>query len=201
MPGLLYSVPLTPWQAIVNPYLCQRFLDTHRQVWVSLLWSHCSFLLDPGAHKVFFFCTLQESVSPILCKFWKLCGEVTGTLLQEGLCHTEVWCIQSLCPCDRPLLTYTSTADILTLKCRSVWLCLYGISWYAHGFVWALHSSLLSLGFDSKQDFTPPTILLGLLLCLWEWVVFFFLFWWDPTFSCWWLFSNKLQFLSSHRRR
>ena len=31
-----------------------RFLDTHRQVWVTLLWSHCSFLLDPDAHKVLF---------------------------------------------------------------------------------------------------------------------------------------------------
>ena len=27
-----------------------RLLDTHRQVWVSLLWGHCSFLLGPGAH-------------------------------------------------------------------------------------------------------------------------------------------------------
>ena len=26
-----------------------EFLDTHRQVWVSLLWGHCSFLLGPGA--------------------------------------------------------------------------------------------------------------------------------------------------------
>ena len=29
-----------------------RLLDTHRQVWVSLLWGHCSFLLGPVAHKV-----------------------------------------------------------------------------------------------------------------------------------------------------
>ena len=28
--------------------------DTHRQVWVSLLWGHCSFLLGPGMHKVLF---------------------------------------------------------------------------------------------------------------------------------------------------
>ena len=31
-----------------------RLLDTPRQVWVSLLWGHCSFLLGPGAHKVLF---------------------------------------------------------------------------------------------------------------------------------------------------
>ena len=37
-----------------DPWLCWRLLDTHRQVWVSLLWVHCSFLLGPGAHKVLF---------------------------------------------------------------------------------------------------------------------------------------------------
>ena len=31
-----------------------RLLDTHRQVWVSLLWGHCSFPQGPGAHKVLF---------------------------------------------------------------------------------------------------------------------------------------------------
>ncbi|KAB0353588.1 hypothetical protein FD755_023712, partial [Muntiacus reevesi] len=30
------------------------FLDTHRQVWLSLLWGHCSFLLGHGVHKVLF---------------------------------------------------------------------------------------------------------------------------------------------------
>ena len=39
-------------QATADPRLQHRFLDTHRQVWVSLLWGHCSFLLDPGAYKV-----------------------------------------------------------------------------------------------------------------------------------------------------
>ena len=32
----------------------QRLLDTHEQVWVSLLWGLCSFLLDPGVHEVLF---------------------------------------------------------------------------------------------------------------------------------------------------
>ena len=30
-------------------------------------------------------CTLQESVSPVLCKFWWLYGKDNGDLLQEGL--------------------------------------------------------------------------------------------------------------------
>ena len=37
-----------------QPTLCQRLLDTHGQVWVSLLWGHCSFLLGPDTHKVLF---------------------------------------------------------------------------------------------------------------------------------------------------
>ena len=39
-------------QATADPRLCQRLLNTHGQVWVSLLWGHCSFLLGPGAHKL-----------------------------------------------------------------------------------------------------------------------------------------------------
>ena len=58
-----------------------------------------SLLLFPGS-----WCS-QESVSPVLCKFWQLCGGVNGDLLQEGLCRTQVCCTQSLCPCSRPLLT------------------------------------------------------------------------------------------------
>ena len=50
----IYSVPLTLQQATADSRLHQRLLDTHRQVWVSLLWDHCSFLLGPGMHKVLF---------------------------------------------------------------------------------------------------------------------------------------------------
>ena len=35
-------------QATIDPHLHQRLLDTHRQIWNSLLWGHCSFLLGPG---------------------------------------------------------------------------------------------------------------------------------------------------------
>ena len=61
---------LTLQQATAAPRLCQRLLDTHREVWVSLLWGHCSFLLGPGAHKVLF--VPSKSVSPVLCKFYTL---------------------------------------------------------------------------------------------------------------------------------
>ena len=54
MDPLPHSVPPTLHQATTDPCLLQRLLDTHRNVWVSLLWGHCSFLLGPGAHKVLF---------------------------------------------------------------------------------------------------------------------------------------------------
>ena len=52
-------------QATAHPCLHQRLLDTHRQVWVSLLWGHCSFLLGPCAHKILFACS--KSLFPQTC--------------------------------------------------------------------------------------------------------------------------------------
>ena len=51
---LLHSVPPALQQATTDPRLRWRLLDTHRQVRVSLLRGHRSFLLGPGAHKVLF---------------------------------------------------------------------------------------------------------------------------------------------------
>jgi len=60
-----HSVPLTLQQATANPCLWQRLLDTHGQVWVSFLWDHCFFLLDPGAYKVLF--VPSKSLFPQSC--------------------------------------------------------------------------------------------------------------------------------------
>ena len=182
-----------------------------------------------------FCCTLQESVSPVLCKFWRLCGRVNGNLLQQYLCHTQAYWTQSPCPSGRPLLTHTSAEDTQTqfrlslcgisgsscahcflcalqesvspVLCKfwqaipdpylhrkhintqsQGWLSLCGVFWCTQGFICTLYASLARMEFDSKLNFDPPTVLLGLLLCSWMWDVFF---WWDPTF-CWWLFSSKL---------
>ena len=78
-----------------------------------------SLLLSPGSWCTRFCRALQESASPVPCKFWRLCGGVNGHLLQEGLCHTQVSCTQSPCPCGSPLLTRTFTGDTQTLKGRS----------------------------------------------------------------------------------
>ena len=40
--------------ASTHPWVHQRLLDIQGQVWVSILWGHCSFLLGLGEHKVLF---------------------------------------------------------------------------------------------------------------------------------------------------
>ena len=75
-------------QASTGPCLLWRLLDTHGQVWsvfcgVITLFSWV--LVHTNS-----VCALQESISPVLCKFWQLYGGVNGDLLQEGLCPTQV---------------------------------------------------------------------------------------------------------------
>ena len=65
MYALPHSVPQTLQQATAHLHLHWRLLDTHRQVWVSLLWEHCSFLLGPGADKLSF--VPSKSLFPQSC--------------------------------------------------------------------------------------------------------------------------------------
>jgi len=64
---------LDPAWATVDPCL-GGLLDTYRQVWISLLWGQCSFLLDPGVHKVLFVpCKSlfpQSCVSSVIKSHW-----------------------------------------------------------------------------------------------------------------------------------
>ena len=62
--GMLLPVPLTLWQATVGPHLHQRLQDIHRQVWLSLLWGHCSFLLGRGVYKILF--VSSKSLFPLI---------------------------------------------------------------------------------------------------------------------------------------
>ena len=90
--SLLYSVPLTLQQATVTPCLHWRLLDTHRQVLLSLLWGHCSFLLGPAAHKVLFV--------PSKCLFPQSCGSSVTKSSVQFLLASKVkflWGSQSLC--------------------------------------------------------------------------------------------------------
>ena len=113
----VHSAPLTLQQGITDPHLRRRLLDTHWQVWASLSWGHCSFLLGPGVHKVLFVPS-KSLFSQSCISFWWLYGGVNGNLLQEGLYHTQVYCTQSPSPCGRPLLTHTPSEDTQTLKGR-----------------------------------------------------------------------------------
>ena len=61
----MHSVPQALQQATTDPRLCWRLLDIHGQVWVSLLWCHCSFLLGPGANKVLFVPSKSLFPSPV----------------------------------------------------------------------------------------------------------------------------------------
>ena len=108
MHTLLHSVPPALQRATANPHLRRRLLDTHGQVWISLLWGHCSFLLGPGAHKVSF---VPPRVFPQSCI--SFCGSmaVDGDLLQEGLCCTQLCCTQS------PALQQSTTHLHLLWRC------------------------------------------------------------------------------------
>ena len=65
MCALPHSVPLTLQQATADPRLHRRLWDTHGQVWVSVrgVPAPFSWVLQG------FVCSLQEPVSPGLCKF------------------------------------------------------------------------------------------------------------------------------------
>ena len=78
-----------------------------------------SLLLSPGS-----WCTQGFVPSKSLCNFWQLYGAVNGDLLQEDLCHTQAYCMQSPSPCSRPLLTHPSAGDTQT----PFWLSLCGAS-------------------------------------------------------------------------
>ena len=134
-------------------------------------------LLSPGSWWAqYFLCALQESVSPVLCKFWGLYDGVNGDLLQEGLCHTQVCCTQSPCPWGRPLLTHTTTGDTQT----QFWLSVFGVSgsWCTQGLsepsecIWWVGGLILNM-------------ILPLLQSCWGLTL-------DPTFSCQWLFISML---------
>ena len=112
-------------------------------------------------------------------------------LLQKSHAPTAV--LSALNPYSRPPSIHTSARDFWTLMGKSGSVtCGVSVpfSWVlVHtSFVWTLWTSLVRKGFDSKHDFSPPRVLLGLLLCLCIWDIFF---WWD-TFSHQWIFISEL---------
>ena len=62
-----------------NPQLRWRLLNTPGQVWVSLMWSHCSFLLGPGHTRFSLWPPPPRVYFPGLYKFWQLYGGLMVT--------------------------------------------------------------------------------------------------------------------------
>ena len=60
LPGLLLPEPLSPLQTTADSDLRSRHSNTQRQVWLSLLWGHCSF--PPVLVCTGFVCALQVSL-------------------------------------------------------------------------------------------------------------------------------------------
>ena len=65
LPGLLLSVPLSLQEATADPQLHRRSSDTHRQVWLNILWGHCSFPLSPGVCNILFMLSKRIPMSTV----------------------------------------------------------------------------------------------------------------------------------------
>ena len=185
MHALPHSVPLTLQQATADPCLCWRLLDTHRQICVNLLWGHCSFLLGLGVQQVLF--VLSKSLFPQ--SRVSSGGSMVGLMVTSS---KRAYAIPRSAVLRAPALQQATVDPYLCRRHwnthRQVWFSLCGISWCAQGVVWALCGFLMGMGFDSKCDFALPTVCWGFSFAL----GCGYFFWWDPTFSCWSLFSSKL---------
>ena len=78
-----------------------------------------------------------------------------------GLLHPELLPLWQAAADPYPLRWHSNTVLPQSLWGPWVLMCTR--------YVWALWASLVGMGFDSKCNFTPSTILLGLLLCPWMW--------------------------------
>ena len=163
MQALLHSVPQTLQQATADPCLCRRLLDTHRQVWISLSWGHCSFLLSPGVHKVLFV--------PSKSLFLQSCVSSGGSMVR--LMATSYKRAYAKPRCAAPRASAPAAGHCWpipsqeALKHSSGWVSVKSLGPSEHRFVRALWASLVGKRFDSKCDFAPPIVLLGPLLCPW----------------------------------
>ena len=171
MQALLHYMPPTlQWAKTADSGLCWRLLDTHRQVWVSLLWGPCSF---PWVLVYTRFCLCPPRVCfPKSCV--SSCGSfvgLLGTSSKRSYATPRTAAPRAPAPAAGhcwPVPTQETLKHSKAGLAQSLWGLLVHT-----GFVWALRTSLAGMVFDSKWDFAPPTILLGFLLCPWTWVSFF----------------------------
>ena len=146
-------------------HICHRLLDTHGQVWVSLLLDHCSFFLGPYAHKFLFL--PSKSLFPQSCV--SSGSSVLGLMVTSSKRAHAI--PRSAAPRALPLQQATADPPMPPQetpkhRSKSPW----GLWVLVHTrYVWALWAFLVCMGFDFKSDFAPPTILLGLFICPCTW--------------------------------
>ena len=108
----------------------------------------------------------SKNLFPVLFKFWPFYGGVNDNLLQESYSIPESAAPRVSAPRVVSCWTYLHRRHSNTVLCQSLW-GLWVLVWTK--FVWALWAFLAGMGFDSKCEFAPPTIFLGLLHCPWPW--------------------------------
>ena len=187
MHTLLHSVLPTMQQATADPHFHQSLLDTHRQVWVSLLWCHFSFLLGPGAHEILF--VPSKSLFRQSCVIFG--GSVVGLMATSSKMAYAIPRSASL----RDPTLWQATVDPYLCRRHSDTILpqtLWGL-WVlvCSRFVWALQASLVGMGLILNA-------ILPLFLSCWG---FSFapghgisFFWWDLTFSCLWFSVASCNF-------
>ena len=127
------------------------------------------------------------------CKCLQVCGlsaqrlhsGAYGYLLHKDLCHRPRF--PGLQP--EPLSLRQATADPCLCRRHSdaqrrVWLSLLCVPWVLVCTRFHLNPLSVSGRFDSKHDFAPPIILLGLLLCPWMWGIIFCGIQHSPVHGC-----------------
>ena len=159
---------------------------THRQVWDSLSWGHCSFLLGPGVHK-FLLCP-PRVYFPVCCKFWQFCGGLIVTSSKRLLPFPSLWHPEPLSVQQTTANLYLHRRHSNTALSQSLWgpwvlMCtsLFEPSerlWWAWGFPlntdlpFLLSSWDFSIALGREGYLLPagplPTVCLGF-LSPWTW--------------------------------
>ena len=164
---LLHSVALTVQQATTDPYLQWRLLDTHRQVWASLLGS---LLLSPGS------CCTQGSVCALQESISESCVNSGSSMVGLVLASSKRAYVTPKSASPRapaPAAGHCWPRPLQEmLKHSSVSASVGSLGPGAHKVCLSPLSISVSMGFDSKHGFTPPNVLLRLLLCSWTWGIF-----------------------------